>query len=169
MTPWHHKSISEWCTLYSSHENTACTLNHRENHHVNSHSLFFTFLFVFVCVFMYNDTVRKGSMEFSVDIFNVTTCGSNPPHHVLPTDKPPRQSSTTRWGSFRDRLTVVDSAFEIIQGLRREYWQWGRECVDVVVSYGCVWVMWVPVGDASGWVSVCVCERLGMWATVINE
>ena len=73
-------------------------------------------------------------MKVSVDIFDATTCGNHSLQHALPTAKPPRQLSTTRWGSSRDRLTVVDSAFEIIPGLRRERWQWGPECVDVDVS-----------------------------------
>lgn len=42
-------------------------------------------------------------------------------------------------------ITVTDSTFELIPGVRRERCQWGPECVDVLVSYGCARVVNVCV------------------------
>ena len=131
MTSGHSKPID----TYHSHEYTSCTLNQCENQHFNSHGLLWVF-----------DTVGKSSMGFSIGILNSPKCTSHPLDHVLLTDKPTRQLSTARWGSSRDRLTLIDSAFEFITGLRREHWKWGPECVDVAVSYECVRVGNVGAG-----------------------
>ena len=105
----HPKSIHK----YHSHEYIDCTFKQCENQYFDSHNLL-----------------------LRCDSVHSIKCTSHPLHHVLTTDKPLVHLLTPRWDSSRDRLTVIDSAFELSPGLRREHWQRVPECVDVVVSYG---------------------------------
>ena len=89
---------------YHSHEYTAFTLNQCTSIHTICSLLSAIHLHVF-------DTVGKNSVWFYIGILNSTKCRVI----VLSTNK---ILLMTRWGSFRDRLTVIDSTFELIPGLR---------------------------------------------------
>ena len=113
---------------HDTHENTDCILIQCQNSSFNPHLLLFYF-WVWNCLCSCTIPSAKGVCGFSVVTYLTRQhAKSSPSPHTQriypcesPNDEPQRRILATRWSSFRVRLAVVDSTFELIPRLRREH------------------------------------------------